>query len=164
MTPSVLNTAIASALQTNAAIAAFCAATWGRGCLIQENENPGDPLDDEQAPWICCLVWPTAELGPIIDANSCEIVLSAGVVKPQAALTAVLPDLIQPRTASANGLQRYGQASEAEALLLLAIAAAKELDLDGAIIGASKVETDGWLHYPLQIASTVLSIREPNTL
>jgi hypothetical protein len=164
MTPSTYNSAIASALQANAAIASYCATNFGRGCLVQENENPGDPLTYDDAPWLCCLVWPTAELGPIIDANTCEIVISAGVGPLLSNSTAMLVTETTARGATTNGLRSWGNATAAEALLALAITAAKAIGQTGAIIDSSRIDTDAWAHYPLQIASAVISIKEFNTL
>ncbi|MEI8164753.1 MAG: hypothetical protein WCG26_00175 [Chloroflexales bacterium] len=164
MTPSAYNAICAAAIKSSSAIATSCTTKWGMGCLVQDGENPADPLSLADCPWICCLVWPTAELGAIVDANSCEIVLTAGVGPLPSVEAPALPTIGTERTPSTNGIRTYGNAADAEGLLLLAIEAAKAACPNGAIVAASRIETDNWMHYPLQIASAVLTIREYNTL
>lgn len=155
--------AFAAALQASTTIKTYCTTRWGKGCLVQIDENPNDPIRDDSAPFLTLLAWPSSELGPVIGELRYPILLTAGCLPLSSATTPTLVTVTTARTASANGLQSWGAATEAEGLLAAAISAIKGVKLTGSIVSTVTEESNGWMFYPLQTASAVLTIGESNT-
>ena len=153
----------ATALAEDAALTAWCVENFGRAELIRKQENPLRPLSSDDGPWICLLSWTGAEMGEVTAAHSCAVNVTVGVADKDAQLIESMNSAArveQERTDSVPGIEEVGDAEMAKIFLGLVVEAIKQTAC-GAIVESAGAESDGWSQYPLQIASAVLTIRQP---
>lgn len=155
--------AFAEALVADTDLRDACIAAYGRGLQVQVDAHPNKPLTNEDTPWIQLVAWDPAELGPVVDMISNPIMITAGVSASNADANPTLPNIVTERTETASGLLVWGRAEEAEKLLLAAIAIIKGVSLDNSLASSFEVTSNGWLFYPMQVATTLLTVKASNT-
>lgn len=152
----------ATAVRDTAAIKDYCIAQFGKGLLVQVDDDNEDPIESDKAPY--CLIHSTTGSAndPVSDASDINLRIEVGTMP-----TGEPPYYTDTtaRSVTANGLRKYGAGEKAVDLLDLILTAIKAVNIDACtIMNTSSIEADGILLFPLQIASSVISISEQKDL
>jgi len=153
----------ADALAGDEALTAWCITNFNRPHLIRKQENPSAPLGSTDAPWVALLSWTGGEFGEVSAAHSCAVNVTCGISDPardDVESPARAATVSQERTATQPGIEEVGDAALAETFLEMVIGVLKAAGVDG-LIETAGAESDGWSQYPLQLASAVITIRQP---
>jgi len=154
---------MAMALQADSTIRDYCIDTYGKGALIQIDDNPANPLNNEATPWILFEAAPSVEQGPIADFDLFDFFCGVGITSPTGT-DATLPVVTNKRSATINGLQQVGNSDYAETLLVMVLDFIKEHpQSDGAMIQNSILESAGGSYLPMQVSAAKVTITSPNT-
>lgn len=152
----------ATAVRDTTAIKNYCVTNFARGLLVQIDDDNEDPIENDKAPY--CLIHATTGSAndPVSESSDIKIRVEVGTMPltdpPYFTDTTA-------RTTAANGLRQYGAGNKAVALLTLVLTAIKAVNIDAfTIMTSSSVEADGILLFPLQVASSVISISEQKDL
>ena len=156
---------IAAALAVDPVLTAYSIAQFGTGLLVQVDVNLAAPLKSTDCPFVMLTKWPETELGPVIDAHSRPIYVVVGIAQTSSNDAAPNVQNGAPRSATANGLQNYGNTQAAEALLEQVFAAMKRVVLDDDYMLYHVTDSsNGILHLPMQTADMIAVIKKPATL
>jgi hypothetical protein len=158
LSPEILR--LATALADSEEIEQHCVENYGKAPIIQVGENPGDPLSNEDAPWIILWRLPGSAFGPVSENNHATIIVHIGVTQKYDG-TGVL----RPRTTTASGLQVWGAGERAEALSVLVAGVLKSVILDKHLMLTEvDSEVDGATYAPLETASFEFKLSGYRTL
>ena len=150
----------AVAIRDSASVRDYCVDEYERGAIVSIDDAGPDPLNSDDAPFIIVQKVPQAEIGTVADTHGWQIEIVCGVKTGEA-----LSDISTERTASANGLQQFGNAKKAEDLLALVLSVIRDLVLDeDAYIDDIADDSDGWSMLPLQTAAASITVRRSRTM
>ena len=151
-----------TAVKNSAGVLSYCQTNFGRGLLVQIDDDNESPISSDKAPY-CLLSSATgSDNSPVSDMSSIRIRCEVGVAP-----------ITEPpyftdstaRSATANGLRKYGNGEKAVDLLDLCLTAIKGATLDAqTILTTSDIDADGMLFFPLQLAVTNLTVSESKDL
>jgi hypothetical protein len=151
----------AVAVRDNAAVLTFCTTNFSSGLLVQVDDDQEDPITSGKAPYCLIHCATGSDNSPVADESDIRIRVEVGTV---AGNPPYLSDTTT-RTATANGLRKYGAGNKTVDLLDLCMVAIKAVNIgENIILKQSSVEADGILFFPLQVASSVISIGEQKDL
>ena len=153
---------MAEAVRDNAAVLAYCKTNFNKGILVQIDDDGEDPIDSGKVPYCCIFALSAGNDSPVSEGADLKFKVEVGtapITEPPYKSTTTT------RTTLANGLDKYGAGEKAADLLDLCLTAMRAVYVgEGQLMAESTIQADGILMFPLQIASSVVSIIEANDM
>lgn len=152
----------ATAIRDSTAVKNYCTTNFSRGLLVQIDDDGEDPIDSGKCPYCCIFALTDSDDSPVSEKSDIKLKVEVGTAPitepPYSSVTTA-------RSATANGLTVYGAGEKAADLLDLCLTAMRAVYVGGStVMESSTVQADGLLLFPLQIASSVVSITTMNDL
>jgi len=140
----------------------YCIAQFKSGLIIQIDDDSETPVGSKEAPYCLLMSTPGSDDSPIAEGNVFNIRVEVGTVVQG---DAPYYTETTSRSATANGLTKYGQGEKAADLLDLVITAIKTVTpSDGAQIETVSIDASGSLLFPLALAISNLTISKKQSL
>jgi hypothetical protein len=153
----------ATALQADATIQAYCVNNFGKGLLVQVDDDNENPLSSADAPYCLLFAYSGGEDSPASEDKIQQARIVVGTV--QAGTSPHTPTVTNTRSATANGLRKYGAGNLAVDLLDLVLASIKAVTItDYSLFASATYDVDGLLFFPLCVAGTTAQLRQPRDL
>ena len=156
---------LAQAIRDNTDLENSVVEAYGKGLLVQIDDNPANPIGAEQAPFCVLYRVPQTLMGTIAEDDAFGLLVVCGVVTNAAATADGTPyEVTTARSATANGLTQWSNPEAAENLLVSVVEILKEVNLGNIMISEIDSDVDGGSYLPLQTASAQLLVIQKRTL
>lgn len=156
--------AFAEAIRDDVAVRDYCVAEFASGLLVQIDDDSENMVGSASAPYCLLHSVTGSDDSPVADASAINLRMEIGI-DPTLNSPAPFYNDATVRSASANGLRKYGQGQKAVELLALCLATVRGVNIDSCnLMETSSVDANGSLLFPLQVAQSVITISERNDL
>lgn len=156
-------TTLAAAIVADTTVEDYCVDNFEKGLLVAIDDDSEKMLGSDDAPYCLLMPMPGADDSPVAEAGLNNIRIEVGTIP-----TGEPPYLTETteRTATANGLQKFGQGEVAVDLLELVMDAVKAASLSGGctMLTNTTIDASGALLFPLALAVSTIVISENKDL
>jgi hypothetical protein len=151
----------AASIQADTTIQTYCTTNFSNGLLVQIDDDQENPISSADAPFCLMIGYTGGDDSPIAEAKLQAARIVVGCTKA----SAYTPTVTVARTATTNGLRKFGVGNLAIDLLDLIIAEIKGINLgSGVILTESSYDLSGLLLFPLTCVGTTMIVRESKDL
>lgn len=149
----------AAAVKADTTIQTYCTTNFSRGLLVQIDDDDEKPLSSEDAPYCLLYAYTGGDDSPVTEKKVQEARIVVGTVSAGNPHT---PTVTTERTASVNGLRKFGAGNTCVDLLDLVLASIRTVTLTGncSLIVSASYDVSGLLLFPLHVAGTTVQIEE----
>jgi len=151
----------AASIQADTTIQTYCVTNFSNGLLVQIDDDQENPISSADAPFCIMIGYSGGDDSPVAEAK----VQAARIVVGCTKANAHTPTVTTARTATTNGLRKFGIGNLAIDLLDLIIAEIKSVNLGtGHILTETSYDLSGLLLFPLTCVGTTMIVREAKDL
>jgi hypothetical protein len=155
-------TTFSEAVRDDSAVQAYCIEKFGKGCLVQVDDDIENMIGSDAAPYCLFVAVPGTEDNPVAENGIFNIAVEVGTM-PTGEPPYYSDDT--ERTASANGLRIFGQGEICVDLMELVLTACKAATLSAcSLIQTSTIDASGSLYFPLALAVSQITVSESKDL
>lgn len=149
----------ASAIQGDNTIKTYCITNFGKGLQVQIDDDVENPLSSADAPYCLMFGYTGGDDSPVNDFKIQQARIVVGTVMSG---TPTTPTVTVARTATVNGLRKFGAGNTCVDLLDLVMAKIKTVTIteNCSLIAGASYDVSGLLLFPLHVAGTTVAIQE----
>jgi hypothetical protein len=152
----------ATAIQASATVLTYCTTNFSKGLLVQVDDDTENPLSSDDAPFCLLYAYSGGDVSPVSENKVQQARIVVGTV---ARGTPTTPTVTTTRSATANGLRKFGAGNTCVDLLDAIITVVKGVTItDNPILSTASYDVSGLLLFPLHAAGTTITIEEPRDL
>ena len=152
-----------AAIQADSAIKTYCITNFGKGLLIQIDDDVENPINSEDAPYCKMFGYTGGDESPVSEQKIQQARIVVGTISSG---TPTIPVVTNIRNATTNGLRKFGAGNTCVDLLDLVIAKIKTVTITDncSLIAGASYDVSGLLLFPLHVAGTTVQIQESRDL
>lgn len=148
----------ATAVYGDATIKTYCTTNYSKGLLVQVDDDAENPISSDDAPFVLMIGYSGGDDSPVAEAKIQEARIVVGCVAPGTPST---PTVTATRSATANGLRKFGAGNLCVDLLDLIVAKIKTVNLTNYnLLSTASYDISGLLLFPMVCAGTTVRIEE----
>jgi hypothetical protein len=148
----------AAAIKADTTIQTYCTTNFAKGLLVQIDDDMENPISSDDAPYCLLFAYSGSDDSPVSENKIQQARIVVGTVSSG---NPHVPTVTTTRTATTNGLRKYGAGNACVDLLDLVLAKIKTvLITDSPLLASASYDVSGMLFFPLHVAGTTVELRE----
>jgi hypothetical protein len=149
----------ATAVKNSSTVQSYCTTNFSNGLLVQVDDDDENPITSADAPFCLMFAYTGSDDSPVADAKIQQARIVVGTVSTG---NPHIPTVTTARTASANGLRKYGAGNTCVDLLDSVMTVIKATTITGSnfLLSAASYDVSGLLLFPLHVAGTTVRLEE----